>query len=319
MPKYNVIISETMHGLRVDKALVLICENSSRSQIQKAIKKQNLLVNDVIISDLSYIVKENDKLNFLIEEEPLEGIVPANIPLDVVYEDEDLMVLNKSANMTVHPGAGDYKDTLVNALLHYSNELSDLGGEMRPGIVHRLDKNTSGLMVVAKNNSVHRDLAAQIESRTLKRKYKALVWGVMKPQEGVIKINMARSKLDRKKMTTVKSSGKTAITHYKTLEVFQKGQFSLVECSLETGRTHQIRVHLSHVGNSIVGDQTYGNNKRKALSCAEELKSELMKFNHQALHSFYISFVHPTSKLLMEFEKDLPIDYNQLILMLRKI
>lgn len=318
MPKYNIVVPENLHGFRVDKALTLLCENSSRSQIQKAIKKQNLLVNDVIISDLSYPVKENDTLNFLIEEEPLEGITPANIPLDIVYEDEDLIVLNKSANMTVHPGAGDYKDTLVNALLHHSNKLSDLGGEIRPGIVHRLDKNTSGLMVVAKNNAVHRALAEQIESRVLRRKYKALVWGVIRPQAGIININMARSKLDRKKMTTVKSSGKTAITHYKTLEIFRKGQFSLVECSLETGRTHQIRVHLSHTGNSIVGDQTYGNNKRKVLGCEPELKFELLEFNHQALHSFYISFLHPTSKSLMEFEKDLPMDYNHLVDLLRK-
>lgn len=315
--KYDLTISESLHGFRVDKALALVCENSSRSQVQKAIKKHHLLVNGVIISDLSHIVKENDQLNFFLEEELSEEILPANIPLDIVYEDEDLIVLNKSANITVHPGAGEHKDTLVNALLYYSDKLSDLGGAIRPGIVHRLDKNTSGLMVVAKNNLAHQDLATQIESRTLKRKYKALVWGVMKPQEGVINTNIARSKLDRTKMTTVKSLGKVAITHYKTLEIFRNGQFSLLECALETGRTHQIRVHLSHMGSSIVGDQTYGNNKRKITACNEDLKTELIKFNHQALHSFYISFIHPTSKLFMEFEKDLPIDYNQLVLMLR--
>jgi 23S rRNA pseudouridine1911/1915/1917 synthase len=172
-------------------------------------------------------------------------------------------------------------------------------------------------MVVAKNNMTHRALATQIESRTLKRKYKALVWGMLRPQEGVINQPMARSKLDRKKMTTVKSGGKAAITHYKTLELFKSGLFSLVECKLETGRTHQIRVHLSHTGHSIVGDQTYGNNKRKIIGCPEFLRMELMKFNHQALHSFYISFIHPASGRVMEFEKELPIDYNQLIAFLK--
>jgi len=195
--------------------------------------------------------------------------------------------------------------------------ISDEGGEIRPGIVHTLDKNTSGLMVVAKNNAAHRALATQIESRTLKRKYKALVWGIIKPPEGIITQPMARSKLDRKKMTTVKSGGKAAITHYKTLEIFKSGMFSLVECSLETGRTHQIRVHLSHIGHSIVGDQTYGNNKRKTTGCPETLREVLIKFDHQALHSFYISFIHPITEVLMEFEKELPVDYNNLITCLK--
>ena len=172
-------------------------------------------------------------------------------------------------------------------------------------------------MVVAKNNITHRGLATQIEARTLKRKYKALVWGIIKPSEGIISQPMARSKLDRKKMTTVKSGGRSAITHYKTLEIFKSGAFSLVECALETGRTHQIRVHLSHIGHSIVGDQTYGNNKRKILGCPAGIKEVLIKFNHQALHSFYISFIHPINNVLMEFEKEVPVDYNNLLTYLR--
>ena len=317
MSRHNFIIPENLDGLRVDKALSLYCSGTSRSQIQKAIKHQKLLLNGQIISSLSLRVKKNDTIDLLIEEEVPSGMIPSNIPLDIIYEDNDLIVINKSSSMTVHPGAGDYKDTLVNALLHYTDNLSDEGGEIRPGIVHRLDKNTSGLMVVAKNNITHRELATQIEARTLKRKYKALVWGIIKPSEGIISQPMARSKLDRKKMTTVKSGGKSAITHYKTLEIFKSGMFSLVECTLETGRTHQIRVHLSHIGHSIVGDQTYGNNKRKILGCPAGLKEVLIKFNHQALHSFYISFIHPINNVLMEFEKEVPVDYNNLLTYLR--
>jgi len=291
MSRHNFIIPENLDGLRVDKALTLYCGDTSRSQIQKAIKHQKLLLNGQIVSNLSLRVKKNDDIDLLLEEEVQPGIVSSNIPLDIIYEDNDLIVLNKSSSMTVHPGAGDYKDTLVNALLYHTDKLSDEGGEIRPGIVHRLDKNTSGLMVVAKNNAAHRGLATQIESRTLKRKYKALVWGIIKPPEGIITQPMARSKLDRKKMTT--------------------------ECSLETGRTHQIRVHLSHIGHSIVGDQTYGNNKRKTTGCPETLREVLIKFDHQALHSFYISFIHPITEVLMEFEKELPVDYNNLITCLK--
>ena len=317
MPKHNFTIPENLHGQRVDKAISLCCPDISRSQIQKAIKNKKLLINGIVVTYASLRLKKDDNIDLLVEEERQTGIAPANIPLDIIYEDEDLIVLNKSANMTVHPGAGDYKDTLVNALLAYTDKLSDTGGEIRPGIVHRLDKNTSGLMVVAKNNKTHQLLAAQIESRMLKRKYKALVWGMILPCEGVINQAIARSKLDRKKMTTVKSGGKVAITHYKTLEIFKNGLFSLVECQLDTGRTHQIRVHLSHIGHSIVGDQTYGHNKRKILGCSEELQAELTNFNHQALHSFYLSFFHSTSSSLMEFTQELPSDYEELINFLR--
>ena len=317
MTRYNLAIPENLHGQRVDKSLSLLCHNVSRSQIQKAIKNQKLILNNEIILNLSMRVKEGDQIDLLIEEEIQTGIEPANIPLDIIYEDTDLIVLNKSSSMTVHPGAGNHTDTLVNALLYYTTKLSDEGGGIRPGIVHRLDKNTSGLMVVAKNNATHRDLASQIESRMLKRKYKALVWGIIRPQDGTINQQMGRSKLDRKKMTTVKSGGKIAVTHYKTLEIFKSGMLSLVECQLETGRTHQIRVHLSHIGSSILGDQTYGNNKRKVISCPDVLKTKLIEFNHQALHSFYISFTHPTSDKFMEFEQELPVDYSDLIAFLK--
>lgn len=320
MTSYKYIIPEHLSGQRLDKALSSLCHEFTRSQIQKAIKNKQTILNNQIISNLSSRVKENDVVEINIVEKVLENIEPANIPLDIVYEDSDLIVINKSSNMTVHPGAGNYNDTLVNALLYHSKNLSDIGGEVRPGIVHRLDKTTSGLMVVAKNNKAHVHLAAQIESRNLIRKYKALVWGMVKQTDGTIDIPIGRSNSDRKRMTILKDGGgKPAITHYKVLEIIHGGLFSLVECKLETGRTHQIRVHMSHIGHSIVGDQTYGNNSRKIHGCPENLKEELLKIDHQALHSFYISFDHPITKKRMEFVQDLPEDYQRLLNFICKV
>ena len=318
MSQYKYSIPEHLGGQRLDKALSLLCQETSRSQIQKAIKNQQLLLNGQIISNLSAKVKENDQVEITIVQEVQKGVLPTNIPLDIVYEDDDLIVINKTSDMTVHPGAGTNADTLVNALLYHTKSLSDIGGEIRPGIVHRLDKTTSGLMVVAKNNQAHVHLAQAIETRELVRKYQALIWGILKPVEGVIDIPIGRSTLDRKKMSTLKFGGKTAITHYKTLEILCNGLFSIVECRLETGRTHQIRVHLSHQGHSIVGDQTYGNNNRKIQGCPEYLKEALMSMKHQALHSCYISFTHPVSGNMLEFEQDVPLDYTELIKCIRR-
>ena len=320
MTTYKYIIPEHLIGQRLDKALSLLCHESTRSQIQKAIKNKQTILNNKIISNLSSRVKENDVIEINITEEIPENIEPANIPLDIVYEDSDLIVINKNSNMTVHPGAGNHNDILVNALLYHSKNLSDIGGEIRPGIVHRLDKTTSGLMVVAKNNKSHVDLAAQIESRNLVRMYKALVWGMIKQTDGTIDIPIGRSNSDRKRMTTLKNGGgKPATTHYKVVEIIHGGLFCLVECKLETGRTHQIRVHMSHMGHSIVGDQTYGNNSRKIHGCPENLKEELLKIDHQALHSFYISFDHPVTKKRREFVQDLPKDYQHLLDFIRKV
>ncbi|MFK7973718.1 MAG: RluA family pseudouridine synthase [Rickettsiaceae bacterium] len=313
MTKYEYTIPDYLNNQRVDKAIANLCAASSRSQIQKAIINNRLKINTTIISTLSFRIKENDFVELEIIEENLDHIIAKNIPLDIIYEDDDLLVINKGNNMTVHPGAGDHQETLVNALLYYTNSLSDVGGEIRPGIVHRLDKNTSGLMVVAKNNYAHTNLAAQIESRALIRKYKALIWGVMKPLEGVINMAIGRSTNDRTRMTTLKYSGKKAITHYKTLEILRSGLFSIVECKLETGRTHQIRVHLSHNGHSIVGDQTYGNNLRKIQATPVNIQDVLKSVGHQALHSYYISFIHPVSGKILEFEQELPKYYQRLL------
>lgn len=317
MLTFKVLIDEYHASMRLDKATYLIAkqngDNVSRSDIQKAIKNGHLRLNGQIISNLSAKVKENDQVKFMLEEEIPEHLVPANIPLDIVYEDDDVIVINKPAGLTTHPGAGEHTDTLANALIFHTKYLSDVGGEFRPGIVHRLDKDTSGLMVVAKNNQAHRSLAAQIESRDLTRRYKALIWGMIKPFSGTIKANIGRSQKDRTKMTTLKNGGKVAITHYNTLDVYVGGLISLVECKLDTGRTHQIRVHMSHAGHSIVGDQVYGNNSRKLNTASDAIKEVLSKFKRQALHSFYISFSHPSTGDLMEFEKEAPEDFNLLI------
>ena len=313
MSQYKYIIPEELSSQRLDKALSMLMEKISRSRIQRAIKEDKLTVNSKITSDLATKVKYNDVLVINIEDEVLKEILPKNIPLDILYEDDHIIVLNKNANMTVHPGAGDYENTLVNALLYHTDSLSDVRGDDRPGIVHRLDKNTTGLMVIAKDNQSHISLAKQILNKSFIRKYEALVWGMVQPLNGRIDIATGRSLLDRKKMSVRKSGGKEAITHYKTMDILCNNLFSLVECRLETGRTHQIRVHLSHIGHSIVGDPTYGNNKRKIQNCPEEIREELLGVESQMLHSFYMSFTHPVTQQQMEFIQDIPQNYKKLI------
>ncbi|WP_375318999.1 RluA family pseudouridine synthase [Candidatus Tisiphia endosymbiont of Oplodontha viridula] len=311
MEEYN--IPQNLDGFRIDKALVSLVSRTSRSQVQKMISDFQIQVNGLIISDSNFKVKENDIISvFFKVSEPLM-MQEADIKLDIFYEDEDLMVINKASGMTVHPGSGNHQDTLVNALLHHAKSLSSIGGLERPGIVHRLDKDTSGLMVVAKNNFAHVHLAKQIESRNLVRKYKALVWGIINPQEGVIRNNIGKDRIIRQKMTILKFGGKEAVTHYKTEEIFFDGIISMVECRLATGRTHQIRVQLSHLKHSVVGDQTYGKNSKKVNANYSILPQKLMDFKRQALHSWYISFSHPVSGKLLEFESPLPSDITEII------
>lgn len=329
---FSLTVNQDQAGQRIDKCVASSFEDISRSNLQKSIKNNLLKINGLIVSSLSYKVKEGDVIDFEITEQLPENISPSDIPLDIFFEDEDLIVVNKAAGMVTHPGAGIYTGTLVNALLHHSNKLSDMGDETRPGIVHRLDKDTSGLMVAAKNNISHVKLAEQIKERELKRKYTALIWGMMKPLSGIIDLNIARNASDRKKMAVVKNGGKHAITHYETLEILAGGTFSLIGCQLETGRTHQIRVHLSHARHSILGDGTYGNNNRKSVKLEqaapkepeaarkfEEITKRIKDFNRQALHSSYIGFNHPSSGEFMEFESPLPDDFKQVLDAIREL
>ncbi|KAJ6645017.1 Bifunctional methyltransferase, partial [Pseudolycoriella hygida] len=283
------ILPQRLSGFRLDKALVHLINKTSRSQIQKIINDLQVKVNDLIISYSDFKVKENDVITVELKKTAALTMQEADIKLDIFYEDEDLIVINKAAGMAVHPGNGNHQDTLVNALLHYTRSLSSIGGWERPGIVHRLDKDTTGLMVIAKNNFAHVHLADQIQSRKLIRKYKALIWGVINPLHGIIKNNIGRSRTDRQKMTILKFGGKEAITHYSTEEIFFNGLVSMVECKLATGRTHQIRVQLSHLRHSIVGDQIYGNNSRKINYSPPIIQKKLVDFKRQALHSWYIT------------------------------
>lgn len=308
----NLKIPQSLDNSRLDKALSTLITDHSRSFIQKIINNQNVKVNGVIISDCDFKIKENDIIEYKTEMQSSSTIVAKDIPIDIVYEDEHIIVINKSAGLTVHPGAGNRENTLANALLHHFNYLSDLGGIERPGILHRLDKDTSGLMIVAKTNDAHFTLAKDLINKALVRKYKALIWGIMNPLNGTIVNNIARSKTNRKKMA-VSSSGKEAISHYNTEKIFQNGLISLIECKLETGRTHQIRVHFSNAGHSIVGDQTYGNNSKKLGNCKDIVKKSLLNFKRQALHSYYIGFYHPKTKDFLEFTAGFGVDIQNII------
>jgi len=309
----NLLTPEHLINIRLDKALAELA-SISRTKAASEIKAGNIQVNNIVHTDVRYKMQQNDEIFLHLEPIVEIDIKATDIPIDIVYEDDDLIVINKQAGLTVHPGAGNHQDTLVNALVHlYGKSLSAIGGEDRPGIVHRLDKDTSGLMVVAKNDITHKKLSEDIAERNVKRIYKALVWGNLNPESGTVTTNIGRSTKDRTRMTVVDyPNGKTATTHYDTIQSF--GYISMVECRLETGRTHQIRIHMSHIGHSVVGDQTYGNNARKINQHYTDLKKEtLTKFRRQALHSSRLEFEHPITGELMIFESPLPDDIQTLI------
>ena len=309
----NLLTPPHLIGIRLDKALAELAE-LSRTKAAAAIREEKVKINGVINLDVSYKMQENDEILLSLDPVIQHEIKAMDIPIDIVYEDDDLIVINKQAGLTVHPGAGNHQDTLVNALVHlYGKELSSIGGEERPGIVHRLDKDTSGLMMIAKNDIAHEKLSNDIALRTVKRIYTALVWGNINPDKGIITTNIGRSPRVRTRMTVVEyPNGKIATTHYETIQSF--GYISMVQCRLETGRTHQIRIHMSHIGHSVVGDQTYGNNIRKInMHYTDEKKAALMNFQRQALHSTCLEFEHPTTGKFMTFKSNLPEDIRGLI------
>ena len=244
------------------------------------------------------------------------------MPLDILYDDNDIIIINKPAEMVVHPGAGNYEKTLVNALLFlYQNKLSSVGGKLRPGIVHRIDKDTSGVIIVAKNDEAHINLSQQFSNHTIKRKYEALVWGTLKPQKGKINTKISRSVKNRQLMMVRKEKGKIAITNYKTLEIFQNSnlpKISLVECQLETGRTHQIRVHMNFKGNPILGDKSYGKSIKKYKKINVEIEKKINNFKRQALHAKSLGFTHPKNKKELFFEAKRPKDFDSLVKKLKK-
>jgi 23S rRNA pseudouridine1911/1915/1917 synthase len=301
------LVSDQETGVRVDKALTFFDLSLSRSYIKKLILNGSLYINNDKIKDPSYKLLKGNSVKIIFPDLKDDKPLAQNIPLDIVYEDEYLIVLNKNAGMVVHPAPGNYEGTLVNALLHHcKGSLSGIGGVKRPGIVHRLDKDTSGLMLVAKNDEAHRYLSKAISIKQVERKYKAIVWGVPKQKVGIINANIARHVHDRKKMSVVKNGGRVAITGYKVLNTY--GFASLIECDLQTGRTHQIRVHLASIGLPLIGDQLYAKGK----TVSEKMPNILQKFPRQALHSYSINFIHPYTKEELKFKNIFPEDIKLL-------
>ena len=305
-------------GLRLDQFLSSKL-GLSRSQVQRLIKNGNVAIDDQELTDCAYKTKISDVFEVEIPDPQEPEPQAQNIDIDIVYNDADLMVINKKAGMVVHPGAGVYDGTLVNAVLyHAKGQLSGIGGVKRPGIVHRIDKETSGLLVVAKNDFAHLELSNQFAEHSVKRTYFALVYGVPNPLTGTIEGNIGRSKFDRKKMAVLQNGGKHAVTHYKTLEVFENA-VSLISCRLETGRTHQIRVHMSSIGNHLIGDKLYTSPKKSALRLEPSLKAAVNNFDRQALHAATLGFIHPKTKQELFFEAPIPEDMSSLIQKLHHI
>mgnify|MGYP000253543025 CR=1 FL=1 len=257
----NLIVGEDENNLRLDVFINKRENLISRSRIKNLILKEKLKINDQIINSPSKKVLSGDEINLQIPEPKEASLKPYNFKLQIVYEDDDLLIINKPAGIIMHPGAGNYDETIVNALMHYNKDsLSTIGDELRPGIVHRIDKDTSGLIVIAKNNETHENLSHQFSEHTITRVYQLLIWGKLRPSSGKIDTFITRSSKNRQMMEVSNSKGKRAITNYKTIEIFENDKtptLSLVECRLETGRTHQIRVHMTHMGNSIMGDGKY--------------------------------------------------------------
>lgn len=314
------IVKKEYKGLRIDKFLTLNFPDMSRSQIQRLIKEGNVSCDDDIIADNSFKVRVDDNYQVFVPEAIEANPEPENIPLDIVYEDEDLVVVNKPAGMTVHPAPGSPNGTLVNALLYHCRDcLSGIGGVKRPGIVHRIDKDTSGLLVVAKNDMAHRDLSEQFFDHSIERTYFAVVYGLAAPLAGKVVGNIGRSPYDRKKMALLQNGGKHAVTNYKTIENY-KNVASLVQCNLETGRTHQIRVHMSSLGCNLIGDQLYEKSKKTLIKgMDEEVKIFINNFPRQALHATTLGFIHPRSKTFVSFSSALPEDFQALIAALKNL
>nr|WP_319399337.1 RluA family pseudouridine synthase [uncultured Carboxylicivirga sp.] len=304
--------------LRIDKFLVNRIENASRNKIQDAAAAGNIRVNDKPVKS-NYKIKANEVITIVMSYPPREiEIIPQDIPLDIIFEDDDLIVLNKKPGMVVHPGHGNYTGTMVNALAFHLKDLPLFNSEdPRPGLVHRIDKDTSGLLVIAKTEHAKNFLARQFFEKTSKRTYRAIVWGQPKEDEGTIVGNIGRSLKDRKQMAVFEDGerGKPAVTHYKVLE--RLGYVSLVECRLETGRTHQIRVHMKHIGHPLFNDERYGGDQILKGTTFTKYKQFVQNcFNilpRQALHAKTLGFVHPTTREFMSFDSELPDDMVQAI------
>ena len=297
-------VSDDQTNLRIDKFLSEESEELSRSYIQKIITGGNVSVNGRAVLKSNYRLKENDRVVICVPESIIPEILAENIPLNILYEDSDIIVINKPKGMVVHPAAGHYSGTLVNALMYHCSDLSGINGVLRPGIVHRTDKDTSGLLVCAKNNFAHSYLADQFKEHSITRSYHAIVCGRSKEKEGIVDAPIGRRANDRKLMGINEKNGKRAVTHYRVIAENEK--YSYIECRLETGRTHQIRVHMAYIHHPVLGDTVYGGK-------LSEYKLEGSPLNGQTLHAKKLGFIHPGTKEYMEFDSELPEYFKKLL------
>ena len=315
---HRIVVDKGQQVMRIDKYLVNRMVNTSRSKIQAAAEAGNILVNEQAVKS-NYKIKPEEVISIVLPHPPRDTeILPEDIPLDVVFEDEHILVINKNAGLVVHPGVGNYTGTLINALYYYFRDLPLFQtGDMRPGLVHRLDKNTSGILLIAKTELALNRLAKQFYDRTTNRKYLALVWGSIDEEEGRIEGHIGRDPKDRKKMTVFPdgSQGKPAVTHYKLLE--RLGYLSLVECQLETGRTHQIRVHFRHIRHPLFNDETYGGDQILKGTTFTKYKQFVQNcfqvLPRHALHAKSLGFSHPATGEKMFFDSELPEDMTRVI------
>lgn len=300
------LVDETGAGERLDKVIDANVLQVTRSYVQRIIKENGVFIDGTIVSDKNYKVRVGQTVTIVLPEPEILDLTPEDIPIDIVYEDDDLLIVNKAKGMVVHPAAGNFAGTLVNALMyHCGGRLSGINGTIRPGIVHRIDKDTSGLLIVAKNDFAHKNLADQIKDHDFSREYEAVVYGRLKNDEDTIDAPIGRNKNDRKKMAVTYENSKNAITHYKVLNRYDG--FTHLRLRLETGRTHQIRVHMAHIGHPVAGDYVYGP------------KKIIKSLNGQCLHAKHIGFVHPRSLKYIEFESDLPDYFKDFLNAIKKI
>ena len=319
--KINLIVGIEDKNLRVDVFINKKENEISRNRIKNLILDKKLKLNGKTLENPSKKVSQDDVLELMIPKPKKISLKPYEFKLKICYEDEDLIILDKPAGIVMHPGAGNFDNTIVNALINYNkNFLSNIGDELRPGIVHRIDKNTSGLVVIAKNNQTHENLSIQFANHSITRIYQLLIWGKIKPSKGKVETFITRSSKNRQLMEVSKTKGKNAITNYKTIEIFENKNtptLSLLECKLDTGRTHQIRVHMSYLGNNIVGDDKYKKKFKKIKNINPLLEKKLLNLNRQFLHAKTLGFIHPKKNKEMIFNSNLPLELEIILKMLR--
>jgi len=317
----HLIVGIKENNLRIDNFISNKEKSLSRTRIKNLILKKQLKLNNKIIINPSKKVSVDDEINLQIPEPKEASLKPYDFKLKIIHEDDDLLVIDKPAGIIMHPGAGNYDETIVNALMYYNKDsLSTIGDELRPGIVHRIDKDTSGLIVIAKNNITHESLSHQFSEHTITRVYQLLIWGKLRPSSGKIDTFITRSSKNRQMMEVSSSKGKRAITNYKTIEIFENDKtptLSLVECRLETGRTHQIRVHMTHMGNSIMGDGKYKKKYKKLKNIDTSLENLIYKLDRQFLHAQTLGFIHPKTNEEMTFTSILPHELENILVLLR--